>query len=211
MFSLFVAGYMTHTLAHLLGMHLWNPPFYRAFDPYTRNSWAGRMTAVVTQAVVLPVTAYFGGETACLHALGAYIANDMLHCSVYEPDRMNWLHHLVTFGGYVYAVWIAPELAYALVACSLLLETTAPWIHLCWFANKAGYASRPWFPYLAGWTILVYGAMRCLYFPWYVWTTVPPTLLPLGAFFTGLNWIWFVKLIGYARAVLKKAGGSRLE
>lgn len=196
--------FLPYFTLHTLAQHtLWSyAPFYQSFPSYTKHSWSSRMTSLVTQLIVLPASAFFGAETFCLHALGMYILNDMAHCLLYEPDLMTWIHHVGTFGGYLYTYWAPPETLHAMMVGTLILESTAPWIHLCWFANKAGLTGRPWFPYLAGWTIVYYAAARCLYFPYYIVAQTPLIMWPLGFFFTTLNWIWLTKLVAYARALL---------
>jgi hypothetical protein len=208
---LFFLPYFT---LHTLGQYtLWNHyvPFFRSFDSYTKNSWAGRATSLMIQAIVLPTSAFFGAETFCLNALGMYILNDMFHCALYEPDIMTWIHHVATFGGYLYTFWATPHIVHLMMVGTLILESTAPFVQLCWFANKAGLAKKAWFPYLAGWTLVYYLLARCLYFPYFVFWYTPSMVWPLGALFTVLNWIWFYKLVGYALALLRKAGAARLE
>lgn len=186
-------------------------PFYRAFDRSTKHAWVGRMNSLAVQLLALPVLHGLSMEEACIHILGLYILHDCFHCAIYEPDPMNWIHHAVTLAGYTYTFWAPPDHRSLMLAGSLILESTAPLLHICWFANKAGYAKRPWFPVLAGTTVAVYGLVRCLYFPYFFATSAPAWGWPVGVFFTVMNWVWFYKLIGYARAVLRKAGGSRTE
>jgi hypothetical protein len=207
-------AFLPYFTFHTLLQHtLWNAyaPFYQGFDWYTKNCWVARSTALVTQLIVLPASAFFGAETLCMHLLGMYILNDSLHCLLYEPDLMTWIHHVATFGGYLYTFWAPPDVIHLMMVGTLILESTAPWIQVCWFANKAGLTGKAWFPYLAGWTLVYYAAARCLYFPYFIVTQTPLLMWPLGFFFTTLNWIWFSKLVRYAQRLLKKDGDDRLE
>jgi hypothetical protein len=187
-------------------------PFYQAFDTFTKHSWIGRTTSLVTQVVVLPLMAYFGHSSAYHHVLAMYLTADMIHLSVYQRnDTAVWLHHILCVIGYCVSFFVSQNTLSILVTGSLLLELTSPLIHLSWFATKLGYAQSSWFPSLAGLTILNFFIIRCVWFPYFVWYFVPKTLWVFGAVLMVLNVLWFYKLIGYALASMRKPGGSRLE
>ena len=186
-------------------------PFYQAFDTFTKHAWVGRATSIVTQVVVLPLMLYFG-QSAYHHVLAMYILNDTLHMAIYlRQDVLSWIHHVVCLIGYGVSFFVTPEVLYLMNMGTLILELTSPLIHLCWFANKAGYSGAWWFRYLAGLTILNYFVIRCVWFPYFVFTSIPKHLWFFGGVLTVLNCIWMAQLIGYARAVLRKSGGERLE
>lgn len=206
--ALFLALPM-HTLFHHTVMDA-VAPFYQAFDTATKHAWSGRATSFVTQAAILP--AFLNGNmTVFHHSLGAYIAADMLHMLMYaKRDIMMWAHHIGSLTAYVLSFQLPPELNATLLQGAFLMECTNPFVHGCWFANKAGYSTSWWFPYFAGLTISVYFAFRCIAFPWFVLTRMPLALWVFGIPFTMMNYAWFVQLVTYAKAVLTKAGASRL-
>jgi hypothetical protein len=199
-----------HTAAHYAYMNAY-VPFYQAFDRTTKHCWAARATALAVQAVVLPVASIWGAHEFCLHVLGMYILTDSIHLAMYDRDPMTWIHHVVTFLSYSATFFVDPDTVYVMMIGTMILEWTSPWIQLCWFANKSGLARRWWFFHLSGFTVLNYFAVRCVGFPYYIITYTPKLLWPSGFFFTVLNWVWLVQLVGYAKAVNKKAGEVRLE
>lgn len=186
-------------------------PFYPLFDTQTQNAWVGRATALLVQSVVLPATAIWSTPANCLHVLGMYMVADCIHMTTYRNDLSSWIHHGFAIASYTAVFFVPPHTARAMMFGALLLELTSPWIQLCWFANKAGYAGTQWFRRLSIFTISIYFALRCIAFPLFIVTTTPRIMWVSGLVFTGLNWMWFVQLIGYANAVIRKAGGARLE
>jgi hypothetical protein len=203
--------YSFHSLVHHAVMNA-VAPFYRAFDTFTKHSWVGRMTSMTTQVVVLPLLSYVGKSSNYHHVLAMYLLADMFHMSLYlRDDLLAWVHHVVCFLGYGVTFFVSEELLRVMVTGSLMLELTSPLIHLCWFANKAGYSGQRWFPVLAGLTLLNFFVVRCLWFPVFVWTSMPKSLWVFGITLQALNFMWFYKLVGYALAVVRKSGGPRLE
>lgn len=203
--------YSLHSFVHHSVMSV-VAPFYQAFDTFTKHSWVGRMTSITTQVVVLPLMAYFGQSSAYHHVLAMYILADTFHMSLYmRNDPLVWAHHILCLVGYGVTFFISQHMLKILVTGSLMLELTSPFIHMSWFANKAGYTISWWFPYLAGLTITNFFVIRCLWFPAFVWYSVPKSLWVFGITLQCLNMIWFYKLVSYAIAVLRKPGGSRLE
>lgn len=198
-----------HSLLHHVVMSS-VAPFYRAFDTTTKHTWVGRMTSLTTQ--ILALSAYGLGRVDLFHhGLGAYILADMAHMAVYvRSDWMAWIHHVLTFAAYGLSYGLSDEVNATMLYSAALLESTSPLIHLSWFANKSGYAETRWFPGLAGVTICVFFIIRCLLFPYLVLTEFPRFLWVFGIPLICMNFIWFRHLIGYARAVVTKAGGSRL-
>lgn len=198
-----------HTLLHHLAMNAL-APMYRAFDTFTKHTWSGRATSLVTQLTLL--SAYMAGHLELFHhGLGMYIIADMGHMMLYlHDDWMAWFHHAATSLAYAVSFHLSPATTASLLYGTFILESTSPLIHLCWFANKAGYSTQRWFPTLAGTTLLVYFVLRCVMFPHYVVTQMPKILWGFGGVFTAMNYVWLVQLLGYARAVLTKAGAARL-
>jgi len=187
-------------------------PFYRAFDTFTKHSWIGRVTSITTQVAVLPLMAFFGNNSNYHHVLAMYMIADTSHMSLYmRNDVLAWVHHILCLVGYVVMQFISQELVDIMVTGSLMLELTSPLIHMCWFANKSGYSGAWWFPYLAGLTITNFFVVRCIWFPMFVWYSVPKTLWAFAIVLQTLNVIWFYRLIGYALAIVRKPGGPRLE
>lgn len=187
-------------------------PFYQAFDTFTKHSWIGRTTSLVTQVVVLPLMAYFGQSSAYHHVLAMYMITDMFHLALYQRnDIAVWIHHILCVVGYGVTFLVSQEMLDIMVTGSLVLELTSPLIHLSWFATKLGYSQSRWFPALAGMTILNFFVIRCVWFPYFVWYSVPKMLWGFGIVLMVLNILWFSKLIGYALDVMRNPGGSRLE
>lgn len=202
--------YALHGLIHHSFMEV-TAPFYQAFDTFTKHSWVGRMTSITTQVVVLPLMAYFG-TSAYHHVLAMYILNDTFHMAMYlRQDTLSWIHHIVCLLGYGVSLFVSREVLNTMVKGTLMLELTSPLIHICWFFNKAGYSHEWWFPYLAGITLLNFFVVRCVWFPMFLWYSLPKMLWVFGIALQILNVIWFYKLIGYARAVVRNSGNSRLE
>lgn len=203
--------YSLHSLIHHYVMTAL-APFYRTFDTFTKHCWVGRMTSITTQVVVLPLMAYFGKSSDYHHVLSMYLIADTLHMSLYlRKDMLAWIHHIVCLIGYGTTFFVSQHLLNVMVTGSLMLELTSPLIHLCWFANKSGYSRTWWFPYLAGVTLVNFFIIRCIWFPAFVWYSMPKILWGFGIVLQVLNVVWFYKLIGYALAVVRNPGGERLE
>lgn len=186
-------------------------PFYPLFDSQTQNAWVGRATALVVQSVMLPAAAIWSTPANCLHVIGMWVISDTIHMSLYHNDIASWVHHGFAIVSYLAVFFLPLSSVRIMMAGCLLLEFTSPWIHLCWFANKAGYAGTEWFRRLSTFTLCIYFAIRCIAFPLFVVVATPQIMWVSGAVFTLLNWMWMFQLIGYASAVIKKAGGERLE
>jgi len=207
----FLPYFTLHGLAHHTLMNAY-VPFYQNFDTFTKHAWIGRTTALTTQLFVLPLTAFLAPEDSiCIHALGLYILHDMLHCALYDYDKMTWIHHFVTFSGYIFTFWLPPETVHTMMVGTVFLELTSVFVQLCWLFNKAGLSGEWWYKFLAMWTLGFYGCVRCIYFPYYTLRYAPKNLWPLGLAFTILNWKWMGQLIRYAQKVLRKSGTERLE
>lgn len=193
-----------HSLVHHTFMNAF-VPMYQAFDTYTKHCWTGRATSLAVQVVVLPLAAIFGAHDVSMHVLGMYILTDMAHLIQYDHDPMTWVHHIGTFIAYLATFYVDAPTLQSMMVGTMILEWTSPWIHLCWFANKAGLASRPWFYYLSGFTVINYALVRCMFFPYYMLAYAPEVMWPAGIFFTLLNWMWLIQLVGYAKALNTKA------
>lgn len=186
-------------------------PFYSAFDRETQHAWTGRATALLVQSCVIPITAWFASPITCLHAVGMYMLADMAHMSLYSNGWLTWLHHIVAFLSYCSAFFVSPPTIYVMMQGVVMLEMSSICIQLCWFANKAGLAGSWWFRGLAAFTLFQYFFVRCVGFPLFIVTMTPKMMWPSGAVFSMLNWVWFTQLVSYATAIVKKAGGARLE
>jgi hypothetical protein len=193
-----------HSAAHHMVMNAY-VPFYQAFDIKTKHVWTSRATALLVQAVLLPAAAIWGRVDAGLHVLGMYILSDCIHLITYDHDPMTWAHHTLAFLSYLGTFFVSAHLVRTMLIATLILEWTSPWIQICWFANKAGLASRPWFYPLSGFTLINYFIVRCIGFPYFVFTYTPKFMWIVGSLFSILNWIWMFELVGYARAVHRKA------
>lgn len=193
-------GLLHHCLMHAVA------PSYRAFDTFTKHSWIGRGTSITTQVIVLPLMAYFGQSAVYHHVLAMYMIADMAHMSMYlQNDIPVWIHHALCLVGYGVTFFISQEMLDVMVTGSLVLELTSPLIHLSWFANKLGYSQSPWFPYLAGLTLVNFFVVRCIWFPYFLWYSVATSLWIFGFMFMVLNVYWMYKLVGHGLAVLTKA------
>ena len=193
-----------HSAAHHAFMNAY-VPFYQAFDTKTKHTWTSRATALLVQAVVLPVAAIWGPPAAGLHVLGMYILSDSIHLMTYDHDPMTWAHHTLAFLSYLATFFVNAHVVRAMLIGTLILEWTSPWIQVCWLANKAGLASRPWFYHLSGFTLINYFLVRCIGFPYFVFVHMPKIMWVAGSLFSMMNWIWMFQLVGYAAAVNRKA------
>lgn len=186
-------------------------PFYQAFDVLTKHAWVGRATSLVTQLVALPAYAA-GNVTVFHHTLGAYLAADTLHMMMYlRRDLAMWIHHGVALASYAMSFALPKNITEIMLRGSFLLELSNPLVHVSWFLNKMGYAGQWWFKYLAGTTVANYFMTRCVLFPKYVATEVPPSMQPFAAVFIVLNLLWFVQLLRYAINAVRKGGAERTE
>jgi hypothetical protein len=186
-------------------------PFYSAFDTEGQHAWTGRATALMVQGGLIPLTALFGTPTSCLHVIGMYMVADMAHMSLYHNSRLTWFHHVLAFLSYCSVFFVRPQMIYVMMLGVVILEVSSICIHLCWFANKMDLAGRWWFRWLAAFTLFQYFLLRCIVFPLYVFFMTPKVMWVSGVIFSVMNWIWFGQLVGYATAVMRKAGGERLE
>ncbi len=189
-------------------------PFFQAFDWKTKNDWIGRVTATACQVVML----LFGlcGEHTSHWIVGlvfAYFLHDAVHCMFYTTDLSNYIHHAVGLAVAVLRETVmTPDQVYTAFLAMVNLESTSPFINATWLAKAAGYGDHPAFKYLAGFTLVFFGIMRVVVFPWLMYSRMDKVMATMFAPFLVLNVYWFSKLIRMAqKAFGTKEGGDRRE
>jgi len=189
-------------------------PFFQAFDWKTKNDWIGRITASLCQIAML----LFGiaGNHRSEWFIGlmfAYFLHDAVHCTLYTTDLSNYIHHAVGLAVTILGKTVmTPEQHYNTFLATMNLESTSPFINATWLARAAGYSEHPAFKYLAGFTLVFFGLMRVVVFPWLMYSRMDKVMTTVFAPFLALNVYWFYKLIRMAqKAFGTKAGGERRE
>lgn len=189
-------------------------PFFQAFDWKTKHDWIGRITASCCQIAML--LGGLIGEHSSHWLVGlvvAYFLHDALHCTLYDHDITNYIHHIVGLAVTVLRETVmTPEQSYNAFLATMNLETTSPFLNATWLMRAAGYGDAPVFKYVAGFTLLFFGLMRVIVFPWLMYSRMDRVTTAVFAPFLALNVYWFSKLIRMAqRALATKAGGVRFE
>lgn len=187
-------------------------PFFRAFDTKTKHAWVGRVTASVFDTLVILFAAVNGYKTVWGAALLiAYVIHDTVHTFLYDRNIGNYIHHIVSFALTVLQKTVMnPMQAEATRLAMFTLESTSPILHASWLMNKAGYAGHPAFKYVAGFSVVFFGLMRLLAFPWVMYTSMDTVTASMFSPLLGLNVYWFFKLLQLARRVLDKNSGTDL-
>ena len=107
---------------------------------------------------------------------------------------------------------MTPEQSYNAFLATMNLESTSPFINATWLMRAAGYAEHPAFKYVAGFTLVFFGLMRVVVFPWLMYSRMDTVTTAVFAPFLVLNVYWFSKLIRMAqKAFGTKEGGDRRE
>ncbi len=179
-------------------------PFFRAFDWKTKNDWIGRITGTLCQLGML-VLGFTGGYTHrwLVPLVFAYFLHDAAHCTLYTTEITNYVHHIV--GLAVVALQktvMTPEQSYGAFLATMNLESTSPFLNASWLMRAAGYAEHPAFKYLAGFTVVFFGIMRVLVFPWLMYSRMDKVSAAVFSPFLALNVYWFYKLVNMARKTL---------
>jgi hypothetical protein len=189
-------------------------PFFQAFDWKQKNSWLGRITASACQIAML----LFGlmGEPNSPWLIGlvvAYFLHDAMHCTLYDHDITNYIHHAVGLAvAFLRETVMTPEQSYNAFLATMNLETTSPFLNATWLMRAAGYGDHPAFKYVAGFTLLFFGLMRVVVFPWLMYSRMDRVTTAVFSPFLVLNVYWFYKLILMAqRTLATNAGDDRRE
>lgn len=187
-------------------------PFFREFDTKTKHAWIGRVTATVFDTLVILFAAVNGYKTVWGAALLiAYVVHDTLHTLVYDRNIGNYVHHIVSFAlTLLQKTVMNPVQAEATRLAMFTLESTSPFLHASWLMNKAGYGTHPAFKYVAGFSVVFFGVMRLLAFPWVMYSSMDTVTAAVFSPLLGLNVYWFYKLLQLARRVLDKNSGTGL-
>ena len=201
------------TVAQYIGFDQ-TAPFFHAFDWKTKNEWIGRMTAIVCQVAMLVLGAVVGHTSRWAVAIViAYFIHDAMHCMFYTTELTNYIHHIVGLAvAALRETVMTPEQSYSAYLAFLNLESTSPFLNATWLMRAAGYADHPTFKYLAGFTLVFFGLMRVLVFPWLMYARMDKVSAAVFSPFLALNVYWFYKLVRMAqRTLARKGGGERFE
>lgn len=187
-------------------------PFFQKFDWHKKNDWISRINASVAVIGILLFSLISGSETYWGVALiVAYFIHDILHLLFYDHDITNYIHHIVGLAVVAlrYTV-MTPEQAFNTFLATCNLESTSPFIHATWLAKEAGYKDHPYFKYLAGFTLVFFGLMRVVVFPWLMYSKMDKVTAGVFSPFLGLNVYWFYKILRMAQKAFTNGGGERL-
>ena len=187
-------------------------PFFRNFDTKTKHAWIGRVTAAVFDTLIILFAAVNGYKTVWGAALLiAYVVHDTFHTFLYDRNIGNYIHHIVSFALTVLQkTAMNPMQAEATRLAMFTLESTSPILHASWLMNKAGYAGHPAFKYVAGFSVVFFGLMRLLAFPWVMYTSMDTVTASVFSPLLGLNVYWFYKLLQLSMRILDKNSGTDL-
>lgn len=189
-------------------------PFFQAFDWKKKNEWISRITAAIAQIAILMFALVSGGETRWGVALVfAYFLHDAAHLAIYDHDITNYVHHIVGFiVNLLRTTVMTPEQAHSTLIAGVCLESTSPFIHATWLMREAGYKDHPSFKYLALFSLIIFGLLRVVLFPWLMYNRMDKVTASVFSPLLGLNVYWFYKIIRMAqKAFGTKSGGERLE
>lgn len=180
-------------------------PFFREFDWQTKHEWINRtISSVVTSLIV--AFAVLKGRTSHwgMALVIAYFVHDLGHTLIYEADIANHVHHIISLAiAYLMNFVMSPEQADITTTTIAVLESTSPAVNLSWLLKKAGYNDRPWFKYVAGGMVVLFGVMRVGVFPWIVATKMDTSMKMLFTPIVGMNVFWFWKIVRLVQKALR--------
>lgn len=189
-------------------------PFFQAFDWKTKHDWIGRIMSTLCH-IAMFLFAGFGTPTSPWSnaIMIAYFLHDAAHCVLYTTNLSNYIHHVVGIAVSVLRQTVmTPEQAHSAFLATLNLESTSPFLNATWLMRAAGYKDHPAFKYLAGFTVVFFGLMRVLVFPWLMYAHMDRVSAAVFSPFLALNVYWFYKLARVAQKTLAtKGGGDRPE
>lgn len=201
---LIMAGLMLATVGQWMVFDQ-TAPFFQAFDTHTKHEWVGRINATVVQSMLVVFALSY---TKLSHwgwpLLLAYLLHDTGHMLIYERDLTAYLHHVVTttvFG--LTKLVMTEEQIDSTVRAFTVVESTSPVLHSSWLLRQAGYSNHPWFKYVAGFTAVFFGVMRCGVFPWTM-TKMDTSGKLIFAPLLALNLYWFYKIVKIAMKIITK-------
>lgn len=188
-------------------------PFFQNFEWHKKNEWISRINAAVVEIAVLVFAGVTGSESYWgLALLLAYFLHDSLHLLVYDHDIANYIHHIVGIAvALLRKTVMTPEQADNTYLAAVNLESTSPFIHATWLMREAGYKDHPTFKYLAGFTLVFFGFMRVLLFPWLMYAKMDRVTAAVFSPLLGLNVYWFYKILRMAQKAFTNSGGDRRE
>lgn len=189
-------------------------PFFQSFEWHKKNEWISRINAAVVEIGIL-LFAGISGQTSVwgVALILAYFVHDILHLLVYDHDITNYVHHIVGIAlVFLRKTVMTPEQSTNTFLAACNLETTSPFIHATWLMREAGYKDHPTFKYLAGFTLVFFGVMRVVVFPWLMYSRMDKVTAAVFSPLLGLNVYWFYKILRMAqKAFSTNSGGRRLE
>jgi hypothetical protein len=210
---LLLAVLTVSTVAQYIGFDQ-GASFFQAFEWKKKNEWISRINAGVVEVGVLLFALFSGNATVWgVALLFAYFLHDSVHLLLYDHDITNYIHHIV---GIVLLILrgtvMTPEQSYGTFIAGMNLESTGPFINATWLMRAAGYKDHPTFKYLAGFTLVFFGLMRVLLFPWLMYTRMDKVTAAVFSPLLGLNVYWFYKILRMAqKAFTTNSGGERDE
>lgn len=210
---LLLAVFTVSTVAQYIGFDQL-APFFQAFDWKRKNEWVGRINGSVAQIFIVLFALASGGATQWGAALVmAYFMHDVAHCALYDHGITNYIHHIVGFLVVVLQQTVmTPEQSYSTFLAGVSLEATSPFVSGTWMMRAAGYKDHPAFKYVAGFTLVFFGIMRLLVFPWIMANHMDRVTASVFSPLLGLNVYWFYKMLRMAeKAFATKSGDERLE
>ena len=180
-------------------------PFFQKFEWHKKNEWISRINASAAEIGLLVFAALSGEHTIWGAALIiAYFIHDTLHMLLYDHDITNYIHHIVGIAlAILRGTVMTPEQATNTFIAACNLETTSPFIHATWLARAAGYKDHPSFKYLAGFTLVFFGLVRVLLFPWLMYSRMDNVTMAVFSPLLGLNVYWFYKIVRMAQKAFR--------
>lgn len=180
-------------------------PFFQSFDWQTKHEWINRITASLVTSLIAGIALFQGRTSHWGMALTvAYFLHDLGHTLLYDSDIANYAHHIISLAiAYLMNFVMTPEQADLTTTTIAVLESTSPAVNLSWLLKKAGYSDRPWFKYVAGGMVALFGVMRVLVFPWIVATKMDTPMKMLFTPIVGMNVFWFWKIVRLVQKALR--------
>jgi hypothetical protein len=189
-------------------------PFFREFDWQTKHEWINRTIAAVVTSLIAAF-ALLQGRTSHwgMAVTVAYFLHDIAHSLLYDSDITNYAHHIVSLAiAYLMKFVMTPDQGDVTAIAVAVLESTSPAVNLSWLLKKAGYSDQPWFKYVAGGMVALFGIMRVGVFPWIVATKMDTPMKMMFGPIVALNVFWFWKIVRLVQKALRpRPNGKPIE
>jgi hypothetical protein len=179
--------------------------FFQDFDWQTKHEWINRITSSFVTSLIAGF-AILQGRTSHwgMTVVIAYFLHDIAHSLLYDSDITNYVHHIVSLAITLLMKFVmSPEQGDVTAIAVAVLESTSPVVNLSWLLKRAGYSDRPWFKYVAGAMVALFGIMRVCVFPWIVATKMDTPMKMMFGPIVALNVFWFWKIVGLVQKALR--------